>query len=330
MGAKIRMNQIFSKLQKLWQNRRWADGIRVEYFQGFNTLQLNDEVKRLLYRLGETPENFTGRILLMSMFNDISCGTKDNENNVWQMLDSYLCLQEDLEKDNGHFLILVQRKSCTLWKRTVLKEFGTKLQKGCCWNSLRADVQFSVLRLHCPEVNSKAKDMVNCLYIHYAADQETIETVFRITAQSLRSRRRDVWRVSASRRIRSGSFLENKGKSSESIPTIYSLVWWSVESMFGSRRRSKKEIPVLHWWFRSNCLFPSFLRTFRTQSYWSFITGQCCSSEQFLPAYLPCWMCVQSSFYHRLWIDTWRSKFKQETDSILPACWSYGQKSQIS
>ena len=48
-------------------------------FPGFNTLQLNEEVKCLLYRLGETPENFTGRILFMSMFNDISCGTKDNE-----------------------------------------------------------------------------------------------------------------------------------------------------------------------------------------------------------------------------------------------------------
>ena len=44
-------------------------------FPGFNTLQLSEEVKSLLYRLGETPENFTGRILFMSMFNDISCGT---------------------------------------------------------------------------------------------------------------------------------------------------------------------------------------------------------------------------------------------------------------
>ena len=30
-------------------------------------------------------------------------------------------------------------------------------------------------------------------------------------------------------------------------------------------------------------------------------------------------MCIQSSFYHQLWIDTWRSEFKQETDSILSA-----------
>ena len=36
--------------------------------------------------------------------------------------------------------------------------------------------------------------------------------------------------TSASRRRRSGSFLENEGKSSESIPTIYSLDWRSMES----------------------------------------------------------------------------------------------------
>ena len=41
--------------------------------------------------------------------------------------------------------------------------------------------------------------------------------------------------------------------SSESIPTDSSLVWQSMESMLGSRRRSKKEISVLHWRFRNNC-----------------------------------------------------------------------------
>ena len=45
---------------------------------GFNALQLNEEVKKLLFRLRETPEKFSGRILFMSMFNDISFGTKDN------------------------------------------------------------------------------------------------------------------------------------------------------------------------------------------------------------------------------------------------------------
>ena len=59
------------------------DGEPIEFewniFPGFNTLQLSEEVKRLLLRLGETPENFTGRIIFMSMFNDISWRSKDNE-----------------------------------------------------------------------------------------------------------------------------------------------------------------------------------------------------------------------------------------------------------
>ena len=68
------------------QSYRDFDGIDGEptefewnIFPGFETLQLCDYVKSLLSRLGETPEIFTGRILFMSMFNDISCGTRDNE-----------------------------------------------------------------------------------------------------------------------------------------------------------------------------------------------------------------------------------------------------------
>ena len=52
------------------------DGDPMEFewniFPGFNTLQLSQEVKDLLLRLNETPENSTGRIIIMSMFNDIS------------------------------------------------------------------------------------------------------------------------------------------------------------------------------------------------------------------------------------------------------------------
>ena len=51
----------------------------MEYFTGFNSLQLCDEFKSLLLKEGETPENFTERIMFMSMFNDISCGSRENE-----------------------------------------------------------------------------------------------------------------------------------------------------------------------------------------------------------------------------------------------------------
>ena len=48
-------------------------------FPRFNTLQLSQEVQKLLLGLNETPENFTGKIIFMSMFEKISCGTKDNK-----------------------------------------------------------------------------------------------------------------------------------------------------------------------------------------------------------------------------------------------------------
>ena len=68
------------------QSYRDYDGISGEptefewnIFPGFDTLQLYGKVTDLLSRLGETPETSTGRILFMSMFNDISCDKKDNE-----------------------------------------------------------------------------------------------------------------------------------------------------------------------------------------------------------------------------------------------------------
>ena len=48
--------------------------------------------------------------------------------NASQMLDSFLYMQEDLEQDNGHFLVLVQRKTGILSVQILHKENGTKLQ----------------------------------------------------------------------------------------------------------------------------------------------------------------------------------------------------------
>ena len=48
-------------------------------FPEFTTLQLSHKVQELLSRLSVTPEKFTGRIIFMSMFDDISWGSKDNK-----------------------------------------------------------------------------------------------------------------------------------------------------------------------------------------------------------------------------------------------------------
>ena len=48
-------------------------------FPGFTTLKLCDKISDLLSSLGQSPESFTGRILFMSMFNDIFCDRYDNK-----------------------------------------------------------------------------------------------------------------------------------------------------------------------------------------------------------------------------------------------------------
>ena len=48
-------------------------------FPGFTSLQLCDKISNLLSSFGQSPETFTGRILFMSMFNDISCDRYDNK-----------------------------------------------------------------------------------------------------------------------------------------------------------------------------------------------------------------------------------------------------------
>ena len=61
-----------------------------------------------------------------------------------------------------------------------------------------------------------------------------------------------------------------------------------------------------------------------------YYTGQCCYSEQLLPIHLSCRMCNQNTFHHQFGIDTGRSKFKQQIESILSVCGSLGQESQGS
>ena len=70
-------------VEKSYRDYDGIDGEATEFewniFPGFTTLQLCGKVNDLLSDLGETPETFTGRILFMSMFNDISCDRKGNK-----------------------------------------------------------------------------------------------------------------------------------------------------------------------------------------------------------------------------------------------------------
>ena len=98
---------------------------------------------------------------------------------------------------------------------------------------------------------------------------------------------------------------------------LSSLVWRKVEEQHGRRRRTQEQISVMNWFFRNNSVSP---KSFRTQSYWSFITRQCRDSGRFLQVHLSRPMCNQFTFH--------QPNFEQQTDSILSVCGSDGKKNK--
>ena len=168
------------------QSYRDFDGIGGEptkfewnIFPGFNTLQLSDEVKSLLYRLGETPENFTRRILFMSMFNDISCGTKDNEKEC--LANARLVSLSARRFGEGQWSFIgpgsekkwysIKEESPQgIWDKIAERMLLEVAESGC-----------SIFRATTPLSRGQLKSKGHGkLSIHFAADKETIETIFRI------------------------------------------------------------------------------------------------------------------------------------------------------
>ena len=170
------------KSSQNYRNFDRIDGDPTEFewniFQGFNTLQLSEEVKRLLHRIGETPENFTGRILFMSMFNDISCGTKDNEQECLANAQLVSLNARKFGKRKWSFI-----GPCSEKKWYSMKEDSPQGIRDNIAEKMLVEFAESgcpIFRATTPLSRGQLKSKGHGkLSIHYAADQETIETVFR-------------------------------------------------------------------------------------------------------------------------------------------------------
>ena len=122
-------------------------------------------VKSMIYRTWEKHKKLSQEEFYLCQCSMTSPVTeKATKKNVWHMPESSKYLQRKLVLDNGHLLDQVLKRSGILWKRIAHKEFAIMSRKRCCRNSQKADDILSVQRLHCPGVNSRAKDMENCQY----------------------------------------------------------------------------------------------------------------------------------------------------------------------
>ena len=98
---------------------------RVNIFLGFTTLQLVQDVQKFMNKMGD-PAQFQGRIIFMSMFNDIIWGTKDNEQECIAnaTLVSFF-LEKESQQDDGHHQDLDQKRSGVLLTTKGHEENGT-------------------------------------------------------------------------------------------------------------------------------------------------------------------------------------------------------------
>ena len=150
----------------------------MEYFPGFTTLQLCNKVQEFLSKMSKEPEESTRRIIFMSMFNDISWRSKDNE--------------QECEFNAKLVSIYARRFSPGRWSFLGLgsdkKWYSTHESKPQGeWDRVAEPmmIQFSesghpVFRatspLSCGTLKSKGGGKLS---IHFCADGDTIETVFR-------------------------------------------------------------------------------------------------------------------------------------------------------
>ena len=167
------------KAEKSYRDYDGINGEPTEFewniFPGFTTLQFCDKINDLLSNLGQTPETFTGRILFMSMFNDISCDRKGNKEECLANARVVSVLAKRFGVGQWSFI----GPGSAILQRIAHKELGIKKLTKCCWNSQKSG--HPTFRATTPLSRRILKSKGHGkLSIHFTADNPTIETIFRI------------------------------------------------------------------------------------------------------------------------------------------------------
>ena len=170
------------KAEKSYRDYDGINGEPTEFewniFPGFTTLQVCDKINDLLSDLGQTPETFTGRILFMSMFNDISCDRKGNKEE---------CLA------NARVVKVLARKfGVGQWSfigpSSEKKWYSAENSPQGAWDNIAEEMLLDFAESGHPTFRATAplsRSIIKSkghgkLSIHFTADEYTIETIFRI------------------------------------------------------------------------------------------------------------------------------------------------------
>ena len=147
-------------------------------FPGFTSLQLCDKISNLLSSFGQSPETFTGRILFMSMFNDISCDRYDNKDECLKKAEFVKTFAKRFGIGQWSFIGPGSEK----------KWYPSENSPQGAWDHIAEEMLLKfaesghpIFRSTTPlsrgKLKSKGKGKVS---IHFSADQDTVDTIYRI------------------------------------------------------------------------------------------------------------------------------------------------------
>ena len=147
-------------------------------FPGFTTLQLCDKINDLLSDLGQKPETFTGRILFMSMFNDISCDRKGNKDECLENAETVKVLARRFGIGQLSFIGPGSEK----------KWYSSENSPQGAWDNIAEQILLEFAESGHPTfrattplprgiLKSKGRGKLS---VHFAADVDTIDTIYRI------------------------------------------------------------------------------------------------------------------------------------------------------
>ena len=142
------------------------------------TLQLCGKINDLLSDLGQTPETFTRRILFMSMFNDISCDRKSNKEECLANAGVIKVLARNIGVGRWSFIGPGSEKK---WYSAENSPQGARDHIAEEMLLEFAESGHPTFRATTPLSRGILKSKGHGkLSIHFAADELTIETIFRI------------------------------------------------------------------------------------------------------------------------------------------------------
>ena len=239
---------------------------------------------------------------------------------------------QSVNEDNSHSWVRISYGTVRYVNNYIKRHAKScrSTRRGRCINKLRSG---------CSQIEGKSKTSTEGIYWH---DDHPIKWKSMDWHWTIKARSRVVQSVEeshqssstqsevTSRTRWSNSILQNQIPSTRPSSSNTKLVWWSMVSLFGCRRRIQTKISVLLWLLGINHLSPCSLRTFWGQSHWSCATRQRVDWTWSISLYLPRRMRIQSSFNYRQSIDTWRPEFEQKTICVLLTCWSKKRRSQRS